>query len=251
MSHRAEGPDAALNALERVLASQSQYWVEGTHDVGDAYARLALAMIGLHARMLTIGRQEEQEEAAAFLFGDGVEPFLDYLGLDPDWTRQCVCSVDAYIQRWRDGHDLRGRNRAGIVMRRRRLPVPNMRKTEAGAGQQGAVPKLQERARAGAAMAGEDEILPVEGAGMLRERDVPEEHREWFRRQKAKMERNPMIHIYGRTDGRKCGECKHLTRYKQANAWHKCALRQNTGGRATDHGSTWNACGRFEEAKNG
>jgi hypothetical protein len=59
---------------------------------------------------------------------------------------------------------------------------------------------------------------------------------------------NPMVRLFGPGPaGTLCKTCVHLRRHRQANVWHKCDLRINTGGRATDHRSRWPACGKYEE----
>lgn len=55
---------------------------------------------------------------------------------------------------------------------------------------------------------------------------------------------NPMVRLYGATEGKKCNECKHF--YKElyrGGRYLKCALR----GRGSDHRSSYDACKKFEE----
>lgn len=51
---------------------------------------------------------------------------------------------------------------------------------------------------------------------------------------------------YGESVGHKCGDCVHLKRYAKGSTWHKCTLTRQSGGRGTDWGSTWPACGMFQ-----
>lgn len=57
---------------------------------------------------------------------------------------------------------------------------------------------------------------------------------------------NPMLKIYGHSDGRKCKYCVHFIVKKMGNKYFKCALRKITNGPATDHRANWPACGKFE-----
>ena len=50
-------------------------------------------------------------------------------------------------------------------------------------------------------------------------------------------------------DGETCGSCKFLVRFRQANAWFKCGLREKqwTGGHATDICKKDLACRHWEK----
>ena len=69
----------------------------------------------------------------------------------------------------------------------------------------------------------------------------------FFGQELVPMERNPLILRYGRTEGKKCKECKHLVSHKRSRRWYKCLMRGVSNGPGTDHGCTWNACGLYEE----
>lgn len=57
---------------------------------------------------------------------------------------------------------------------------------------------------------------------------------------------NPCIRLYGPGPADyRCRDCQHFERHRQGTTWFKCALRKNTGGRATDHRALWQTCGRF------
>lgn len=61
---------------------------------------------------------------------------------------------------------------------------------------------------------------------------------------------NPGVAYFGPgLDGRHCGDCAHLRRYRNAATWYKCDLRRDNrgghGGPAWDHRVRWPACARF------
>ena len=59
--------------------------------------------------------------------------------------------------------------------------------------------------------------------------------------------KNPMVVKFGLTEGKTCGECKHLITVKEfTKKYFKCPLRGNTRSTATDHRKGWDACKRFE-----
>lgn len=63
----------------------------------------------------------------------------------------------------------------------------------------------------------------------------------------VRQDSNPMVRLFGLgPDGQTCRSCRHLIRYSQAATWSKCALRCNSGGRATDHRSGYRACAKYE-----
>jgi hypothetical protein len=55
--------------------------------------------------------------------------------------------------------------------------------------------------------------------------------------------------IYGKTEGKKCGNCEHLIRKNYSKTYLKCGLATNTNGPATDWRAMWIACGKFEQKK--
>lgn len=56
---------------------------------------------------------------------------------------------------------------------------------------------------------------------------------------------NPLISIFGKTEGKKCGGCEHHFFVELARNYPKCGLRKNTHSQKTDHSSTLPACGKF------
>lgn len=71
----------------------------------------------------------------------------------------------------------------------------------------------------------------------------------------SRKDTNPMLALYGQGPAdQRCKDCIQLVRFKQAKAWHKCALRRGKrsrwGGPATDHKANWPACGRFAPKSN-
>lgn len=58
---------------------------------------------------------------------------------------------------------------------------------------------------------------------------------------------NPLIAVYGKTEGKKCKDCSHLYSKEFANKYYKCDLRKDTNGPGTDHRINWNACGKYEK----
>ena len=68
------------------------------------------------------------------------------------------------------------------------------------------------------------------------------------RRESTKFHGNPLVMLYGVTEGRQCKTCKHLTSHTRARTYYKCLLRGVTRGAGTDHRAGWPACGRYEEA---
>ena len=58
----------------------------------------------------------------------------------------------------------------------------------------------------------------------------------------------PMYAAFGRTPGRKCGECAHLLANPYHNkVYYKCGLARVSSSVATDFRKKWEACGRFEK----
>lgn len=58
---------------------------------------------------------------------------------------------------------------------------------------------------------------------------------------------NPMVRAHGPgPDGAICGDCRHLYAKRYSRTYHKCELRGDTNGPATDHRVRWPACGRYE-----
>jgi hypothetical protein len=59
-----------------------------------------------------------------------------------------------------------------------------------------------------------------------------------------------LIQLYGKTEGRKCGACKHFYFRMASKKYPKCAL-SGCDGHTQNHdwSSRWNACGKFEEEK--
>ncbi len=97
--HEVAGKSAAIMLyLQHVLIRQCRAAASDgcTPDsLKDPYARLALAVIMNAIRCMCLpnslgASHEEQEDAAAFLYGSDVEPWLYYLGLDPGWTRRMI-----------------------------------------------------------------------------------------------------------------------------------------------------------------
>jgi ribosomal protein L37AE/L43A len=79
--------------------------------------------------------------------------------------------------------------------------------------------------------------------------NVPPEHEEWYRRQMAKLNSNPMVALHGHYPGHECKECSHLRPVRMARTYWKCDLRPLTHGPATDHRVHWPACAKFEERR--
>jgi hypothetical protein len=63
---------------------------------------------------------------------------------------------------------------------------------------------------------------------------------------------NPMIKLYGITEGKKCKNCVHLYYRQFAKKYFKCELREGrcAASPAADHRVNWPACGKFEEETN-
>lgn len=60
-------------------------------------------------------------------------------------------------------------------------------------------------------------------------------------------EPNPLRRLLGPgPEGARCKECEHLEGHTYAKTYYKCALRNNTGGPATDHRVNWKACAKFK-----
>jgi hypothetical protein len=59
---------------------------------------------------------------------------------------------------------------------------------------------------------------------------------------------NPCVRLYGAMEGKKCKDCKHLTKeYYHDYSYIKCDLRKHTRGPGSDHRVRWQACKRFEQ----
>jgi len=56
---------------------------------------------------------------------------------------------------------------------------------------------------------------------------------------------NPLILLYGTTEGEICKDCENLYRRERTNKWYKCSLRRCSGSPVTDHRVNWPACGKF------
>jgi hypothetical protein len=60
--------------------------------------------------------------------------------------------------------------------------------------------------------------------------------------------KNPCVRKAGPgPEGKRCKSCAHLISITYANTYHKCELRQNTHGPATDHRVNWPACAMFKD----
>jgi len=57
-----------------------------------------------------------------------------------------------------------------------------------------------------------------------------------------------MYAVYGKTEGRYCGECASFLRFRRGGSWSKCERTRITSSKATDWRARWEACGKFEEA---
>lgn len=62
---------------------------------------------------------------------------------------------------------------------------------------------------------------------------------------------NPLIPLYGKSEGNKCKHCTHLVRKVYGNVYYKCELRNNVDkcSPKSDHRVNWDACGKFELEK--
>lgn len=66
------------------------------------------------------------------------------------------------------------------------------------------------------------------------------------------IEINPCRRAHGPgPEGARCKTCDHLKSLQYANTYHKCDLRQNTGGAATDHRLNWKACSKYKHKLSG
>jgi hypothetical protein len=60
-----------------------------------------------------------------------------------------------------------------------------------------------------------------------------------------------MYNMYGRTEGKQCGECKYLCQRHFKNTYFKCEMTVISASSATDWRSRWEACGKFEQISGG
>lgn len=82
---------------------------------------------------------------------------------------------------------------------------------------------------------------------------------EWEEWLKKTLEENPdlklplrmrvMHKMFGKTDGKRCHECKFFMRIQYAGTYFKCSRSRISGGAATDWRARWPACGLFEEGQ--
>lgn len=56
-----------------------------------------------------------------------------------------------------------------------------------------------------------------------------------------------MHNIYGKTEGKTCGNCIYLRRYRQSATWMKCTFSRVSGSTSTDWRAGWQACGKYSE----
>ena len=57
-----------------------------------------------------------------------------------------------------------------------------------------------------------------------------------------------MYSMYGKTEGKKCGNCAHFRKLEgYAGTYYKCDLTKLTHGSKTDWRVNWVACGKFEK----
>lgn len=56
---------------------------------------------------------------------------------------------------------------------------------------------------------------------------------------------NPLISLYGTTEGKKCGACGHHYFVVASRYYPKCELRKFSHSQKSDHSSRLPACGKF------
>jgi hypothetical protein len=81
---------------------------------------------------------------------------------------------------------------------------------------------------------------------------IPETRDQYLKRRRREertatgaLRKNPMIRLFGETQGKKCKECLYLCYREFAKRYYKCQLRGCSGSATTDHRVNWPACGRF------
>jgi hypothetical protein len=88
----------------------------------------------------------------------------------------------------------------------------------------------------------ENDLFDLRPEHDIRDRFTPEQARKIGR----------MHQLYGRTDGRTCGDCASFLRgggiySRTAGSYHKCQRFGISGGPGTDWRVRYPACGKFEE----
>ena len=59
---------------------------------------------------------------------------------------------------------------------------------------------------------------------------------------------NPLLSVYGFSEGNICKNCSHLWRKRTNRVYLKCDMVKMTNGPATDWKAKWQACGKFEQS---
>lgn len=81
---------------------------------------------------------------------------------------------------------------------------------------------------------GNEFVLPS-GSGLPKERLAVHQYKQ-------------LISIHGKTDGKKCRDCKHCKQHTGGSKrFYKCHLARVSHSQATDWNSFWGACGKFEK----
>lgn len=57
---------------------------------------------------------------------------------------------------------------------------------------------------------------------------------------------NPLLSVYGVSEGNICKNCIHLWRKRRSRTYLKCDMVEMTNGAGTDWKAKWQACGKFK-----
>ncbi len=81
---------------------------------------------------------------------------------------------------------------------------------------------------------------------------IPETRKQYLKRRRREdytktgtLRKNPMLILYGTTDGERCKTCIFLVVRKFAKNYYKCRYRGCSSNPRLDHKVNWPACGRY------